>query len=116
MAEALRAAGIVDRLGAIDAGDVAPSAYDPTWEPGTGTRNVAAIADHAVALADGLDTIFAKGSFPVVLGGDCSILLGSMLAGGRLGADLLRSGAGPGWLARPPAGAGHRDRLFDTPA
>ncbi len=85
MPDALRAAGIVERLGASDAGDVVPAAYDPSWEPGAGTRNAAAIAKHAVALADGLGTVLAEGSFPVVLGGDCSVLVGSMLALRRLG-------------------------------
>ena len=38
------------------------------------------IADYAVNLADALEQIFEQGEFRVVLGGDCSILLGSLLA------------------------------------
>jgi arginase len=43
------------------------------------------IADYAVTLADALEPIFEQGEFPVVLGGDCSILLGSLLALRRRG-------------------------------
>ncbi|GAB3814574.1 hypothetical protein GCM10027605_60250 [Micromonospora zhanjiangensis] len=38
-----------------------------------------------MALADRIGAIIDQGEFPVVLGGDCSILLGSALAMHRLG-------------------------------
>jgi arginase len=47
--------------------------------------NVGSIADYAVALADALEPILSAGEFPIVLGGDCSILLGSLLALRRRG-------------------------------
>jgi arginase len=47
--------------------------------------NPESIAAYAVALADALEPIFEQGEFPVVLGGDCSILLGSLLALRRRG-------------------------------
>jgi arginase len=47
--------------------------------------NAKGIADYAVALADALEQIFTRGEFPIVLGGDCSILLGSTLALRRRG-------------------------------
>jgi arginase len=43
------------------------------------------IAAYSVALADRIGSIIDAGEFPVVLGGDCSILLGSALAMHRLG-------------------------------
>ncbi|MCI4350816.1 MAG: arginase family protein [Thermoplasmata archaeon] len=85
LASALRAAGLREGIGADDAGTVAPPAYDATWSPGSGVRNGAAIARYSVQLADRIGSIVADGGFPVVLGGDCSILLGSMLALRRRG-------------------------------
>ena len=41
--------------------------------------------DYAISLADAVCTVLEGGEFPVVLGGDCSILLGTMLALRRLG-------------------------------
>ncbi|BCJ60573.1 hypothetical protein Jiend_39950 [Micromonospora endophytica] len=43
------------------------------------------IADYSVALADRIGSVIDRGEFPLVLGGDCSILLGSALAMHRLG-------------------------------
>jgi arginase len=73
---ALRNAGLVGRLGATDAGAVVPPRYVATWEPGDGVRNGPAIAAYARTLSDRLAQI---SGFPVLLGGDCSILLGPAL-------------------------------------
>jgi len=43
------------------------------------------IAQYAVSLADAVGPALARGSFPVVLGGDCSIILGNLLALRRRG-------------------------------
>ena len=48
-----------------------------------------AIAAYSPTLADAVGTILDAGDFPVVLGGDCSILLGSMLALRRRGRFAL---------------------------
>ncbi|MET0233145.1 MAG: arginase family protein [Kibdelosporangium sp.] len=86
MAGALRDQGIVHRLGATDAGYVVPPRYDITdWSPGDGIFNGDAIADYTVRLADRIGHHLDNGEFPVVLGGDCSILLGSSLALRRRG-------------------------------
>ncbi|MDP4511090.1 arginase family protein [Nonomuraea sp. G32] len=79
---ALRNAGLVRRLGAADAGAVVPPRYVATWKRGDGVRNGPAIAAYARTLADRLDEI---NGFPVLLGGDCSIVLGPALALRRRG-------------------------------
>jgi arginase len=83
--DALRGQGLVERLGAADAGRVEPPPYRPEIEPATGVRNGAAIAGYSVALADRIGELLGQGRFPLLLGGDCSILLGSMLALRRRG-------------------------------
>ncbi|WP_372671003.1 arginase family protein [Amycolatopsis kentuckyensis] len=81
----LRDLGILDRLGASDGGVVTPGRYVGTWSPGDGVRNAAAIAAYTRALASRIASIRSSGGFPVVLGGDCSISLGAMLALRRTG-------------------------------
>lgn len=83
---ALRDHGLIGRLGARDAGCLIPPRYDPgDWRPGDGVCHARSIAAYSVALADRIGAIMDAGEFPVVLGGDCSILLGSALAAHRLG-------------------------------
>ncbi|MGW5722958.1 arginase family protein [Amycolatopsis sp. NPDC003865] len=81
----LRDLGILDRLGASDGGVVTPGRYVGTWSPGDGVRNSAAIASYTRALASRIASVRSSGGFPVVLGGDCSISLGAMLALRRTG-------------------------------
>jgi arginase len=84
--EALIRAGLIDRLGARHAGRVAPeSSYDFERDSTTLTRNPAGIALYSRTLADAVGAVLDRGEFPVVLGGDCSILLGSLLALKRRG-------------------------------
>ncbi|HEX5598413.1 MAG TPA: arginase family protein [Micromonosporaceae bacterium] len=86
---ALRDHGLVARLGARDAGCLTPPRYDPgDWRPGDGVCHAPAIAAYSVALAERIGAIIDQGEFPVVLGGDCSILLGSALAMHRLGEEI----------------------------
>jgi arginase len=82
--QALRSEGLVARLEAADGGRVEPPAYTPDRDA-TGTRNGLAIAGYSVRLADRVGELLDAGGFPVVLGGDCSILLGPMLALRRRG-------------------------------
>ncbi|MFD0822987.1 arginase family protein, partial [Micromonospora zhanjiangensis] len=83
---ALRDQDLIARLAARDAGCLTPPRYDPgDWRPGDGVCHAAEIGAYSVALADRIGAIIDQGEFPVVLGGDCSILLGSALAMHRLG-------------------------------
>jgi arginase len=81
----LRDLGILSRLGAADGGVVTPGRYVGTWQPGDGVRNSAALAAYTRALAARVTAVRSSGGFPVVLGGDCSISLGAMLALRRAG-------------------------------
>ncbi len=83
---ALRDHGLLPKLAARDAGCLTPPRYDPgDWRPGDGVAHAAEIAAYSRALADRIGAIIDGGEFPVVLGGDCSILIGSGLAMHRLG-------------------------------
>lgn len=82
---ALRDHGLVERVGARDAGVVVPPRYRAEWWPGYGLRNGEAIARYTQDLASRVGRIVEDGELPVVLGGDCSILLGNALALSRRG-------------------------------
>ena len=84
--EALLKEGLLDRLGARHAGRVAPdSPYHFERDPATLTLNANSIGSYARALAGVVGDVLDRGEFPVVLGGDCSILLGDLLALKRRG-------------------------------
>ncbi len=82
---ALRDRGLLDRLNAHDAGAVAPGRYQAAWRAGSGDRNAPAIAAFSRALADRVGRLLDDGRWPLVVGGDCSILLGDLLALKRRG-------------------------------
>jgi arginase len=84
--DALIGAGLIARLGARHAGRVAPQTpYDFERDPATLTLNATGIASYSQALADVVGEVMDRSEFPVVLGGDCSILLGNLLALKRRG-------------------------------
>jgi arginase len=86
---ALRDHGLVARLQARDAGCLTAPRYDPgDWRPGDGVAQASQIAAYSLKLADRVGAIVDAGEFPLILGGDCSIVLGSMVAMHRLGADI----------------------------
>lgn len=77
--------GLAERLDARVAGRIEPPDYDPERDPETRMLNPRAIRDYSVMLADAVGSILDEGHFPVVVGGDCSILLGNLLALRRRG-------------------------------
>jgi arginase len=84
--DALLQAGLLERLQATHAGRVTPdSAYDATRDPATLTLNAAGIASYSRKLANATGDALERGDFPLVLGGDCSIVLGNLLALKRRG-------------------------------
>lgn len=103
--EALLALGLAESLQARRAARVETPAYDPVRDAETGTLNAQAIAAWSPRLADACENVLDRGEFPVVLGGDCSVLLGTTLAlkrRGRYGllfidghADFYQPGANP---------------------
>jgi arginase len=83
--DALLEAGLGERLGARRSGRLEPPPYDSRRDPRTLLLNPKAIAEYSKALADAVGHAINVGEFPVVLGGDCSILLGCLLALKRRG-------------------------------
>ena len=83
--QALRAHGLPDRVQAQEAGTVARLSYSPEANAATGFRNGPRIADYSRQLADRIGVLVDEKRFPLVLGGDCSILLGGTLALRRRG-------------------------------
>ncbi len=81
----LLAAGLADGLAARRAGRVAAKGYSALRDPQTKIMNPRALADYSSVLADAVAAVLDEGEFPVVLGGDCSIVLGAMLALRRRG-------------------------------
>ena len=80
--EALREAGLFTRfaqLGARDAGVVIAGRYVDDSAPGR-LRNQDLIIEHARRLAGRITEIRAAGDVPLVIGGDCSLLIGAGLA------------------------------------
>ena len=75
--------GLAERLGARDAGAVDVPPRQGRAE--AGILNPDAIAEFSPRLADAIEAILDAAEFPVLLGGDCTILLGSMLALRRRG-------------------------------
>lgn len=83
--EALLGAGLAEKLGAQPGGRVKPPPYDDRKDAETQMLNPRSIADYSATLADRVGRLLDEGAFPVVLGGDCSILLGNLLALRRRG-------------------------------
>ncbi|KAB2370978.1 arginase family protein [Actinomadura montaniterrae] len=80
--EALREAGLYRRFaerGARERGVVLPGRYADDAEPGV-LRNQAAIVEHARRLAGRVEAVRADGLAPLVIGGDCSLLVGAGVA------------------------------------
>jgi arginase len=83
--QSLRVRGIIQKLGARDAGAVPRLPYSPDADPVTGFRNGPRIAEYTTQLATKIGALLEETVFPFVIGGDCSILLGSALALRRRG-------------------------------
>jgi arginase len=78
--EALLQSGLADTLRARVGPTVAAPLGDGRIHPRAGVLNAAAIAAYARDLAAAIGDSLARDEFPLVLGGDCSILLGAMTA------------------------------------
>lgn len=104
--DALRAAGLPAVFGAADAGDVAPPLRDPVRDPETGVIAFADLRVSSQALREAVADTLRRGERPLVLGGDCTLLLGAVAgvrdAVGRVGlwfvdghADYLDGSSSP---------------------
>jgi arginase len=84
--EVLLKHGLAERLGARRAGPVTPDMpRSPDRDPEANTLNARAIAKYTPELANAVGRLLDGGEFPVLLGGDCSIVLGPALALRRRG-------------------------------
>lgn len=84
--EALREAGLLEGFRDVRyAGRVPVPPYIPIRDPSTGVLNLNAIRSFSVRHADRVAFSLDLGRFPLILGGDCSILLGPALALRRRG-------------------------------
>jgi arginase len=86
---ALRRAGFHELVSPTRVIRVEAPAYFVDENRAVNVRNVADIADYSRKLADAVGGCLARGEFPLVLGGDCSILLGNMLGLRRRGEPAL---------------------------
>jgi len=80
--DALRAAGLPAVFRAVDIGDVAPRLRDPVRDAVTGVVAFADLCASSRSLREAVAATLTRGERPLVLGGDCTLLLGS-LAGAR---------------------------------
>ena len=78
-------AGLADGLDARRAGCLPASGYSSVPDPRTKVMNPQPLHDYSISLAGEVEALLGNGEFPVVLGGDCSLLLGTMLALRRRG-------------------------------
>jgi arginase len=90
----LRERGLVPRLHALDMGDVVPPPYRDFVRPANRPRNEDHVIAYSRSLGERVVAAAHHGRFAVVLGGDCSIVLGCLLgarraSGGRVGLAYL---------------------------
>ena len=80
---AIRYAGVIERLEQIgyevhDMGDIQIGRPKLVTDPKTGLRNLEAVVTANRKLAEKVDDIMRRGDFPLVLGGDHSIAIGTL--------------------------------------
>jgi arginase len=83
----LMASGLRDAVQAAEVMSLERPLYDMAAQPGTRMRNGQTLRRFSLELAETVRAALAAHRFPVVIGGDCGVLLGSLyglrLAGGR---------------------------------
>jgi arginase len=83
--DALKGANLLEELGAEYAERIEAPPYNPERDKTTLLLNPQAIRSYSLNLAEAVTSALLKNKFPLVLGGDCSILIGNLLALRRLG-------------------------------
>lgn len=85
--QVLMDAGLADALHAAKVVSLERPKYETAAQAGTRIRNGLTIRAFSLQLAETVRDVLQRGAFPVVIGGDCSVLLGAFyglrLAGGR---------------------------------
>lgn len=80
--QALMAQGLAERLRADAVTELPKPDYSPDAQPGTRLYNGHALREFNLRLADEVARVQSRQAFPLVIGGDCSVLPGA-LAGAR---------------------------------
>jgi len=83
--EALKAQGLLNRIPVVYEERLIPPAYNPQRDTKTNILNPDTIRDFSVKLADAVQRQQERERFALVLGGDCSIIIGCLLALRRVG-------------------------------
>jgi arginase len=83
--EVLMSLGLGERIPFASQQTVDAPAYSPAVDSQTGVRNAGALRSYAEALSEAVQAALERAQFPLILGGDCSILMGSALALRRRG-------------------------------
>jgi arginase len=83
--DALKAAGLQTSLNAEHAGRVLPPRYDSQRDSKTLLLNPDGLRTYSLQLAEAITAMLQEHKFPIVLGGDCSNIIGIMLALRRVG-------------------------------
>lgn len=76
MPAALRAAGLVEALGLTDAGNLQVVMADPVRDPGTGVIGLHDLLNLSAVVRDGARELLTAGHTPLLIGGDCTVLIG----------------------------------------
>jgi arginase len=95
---ALRSAGLTEAVG-DDAGDVDVGRLTPARDPASGLLAVEALATTTASVASAVASVIGAGEVPLVVGGDCAVLLGA-LRGASASGLLFVDGHEDAW---PPA-------------
>jgi arginase len=85
--EALKEAGLMKKLKAKYAGRILSLPYNPQRDKSTLLLNPDTIRAFSLKLAEKVISVLHKKQFPIVLGGDCSILIGNLLALKQMGSS-----------------------------
>ena len=80
---AIRYAGVVERLEEIghtvtDEGNIQIAAAEKSASPDTNLKNLKEVTDASTALANKINGVMEDGQFPLILGGDHSIAIGTL--------------------------------------
>jgi arginase len=94
--EALKASGLMKKLKAEYAGRILSLPYNSQRDKSTLLLNPDTIRAFSLQLAEKVISVLDKKQFPIVLGGDCSILIGNLLALRQMGISGSNSGGGGG--------------------
>ncbi|MDZ7881397.1 MAG: arginase family protein [Mycobacterium sp.] len=76
MPAALRAAGLIEALGAHDLGNLQVVIADPRRDPVTGVIGLHDLLNQSQVVRDNTQDLLASGHRPLLVGGDCTILIG----------------------------------------